>query len=89
MGAPTVEQRLKSMLAEQMGRLEDFFVGDVLLVSDLEMDELDAVDLALGLEEQWPGILWTEDFDLELLTSIRTFQGLVAYVTRRVGAPTH
>lgn len=80
MGKPSVEQLIRSAVAEQMACLEEFVTDDTLLIDDLGMDDLDAADLALGLEELWPGIPWTEDMDLNLLVSLRTFKSLVGYV---------
>lgn len=85
MSSRSVSRRLTSSLAEQMAYLEEFISDDVLLIDDLGMDDVDAADLALGLEELWPGHPWTDDVDLEKLSQLRTFGKLVVYVENELG----
>ena len=91
MSSRSVSHRLTTALAQQMARLEEFILDDVLLIDDLGMDELDSVDFAIGLEEMWPGRPWTDEVDLDKLRQLRTFGALVAYVEDELGsdAPPH
>lgn len=48
-----VEERIKKIIAEQLGVEEDDVVSDAKFVEDLGADSLDTVELVMALEEEF------------------------------------
>ena len=48
-----VEERVKKIIAEQLGVEEDEVVSDAKFVEDLGADSLDTVELVMALEEEF------------------------------------
>ncbi len=48
-----VEERIKKIIAEQLGVEEDDVVADAKFVEDLGADSLDTVELVMALEEEF------------------------------------
>ena len=70
-----IEQRVKKIVAEQLGVKEDEVVNTASFVEDLGSDSLDAVELVMALEEE---------FDIEIpdeeAEKITTVQSAIDYV---------
>ena len=77
----TVEERVKKIVAEQLGVKDEEVTSDASFVDDLGADSLDTVELVMALEEEF-GIEVPDD-DVE---SIRTVSDVVEYMTARVEA---
>ena len=74
-----LEQKLKVMIAEQLGLEVDEVQSDSDLADDLGADSLDMVEMVMDLEEVFG--FEVPDADAE---DIETFGELVAYVATRV-----
>ena len=72
----TVEERVKKIVAEQLGVKDEEVTSDASFVDDLGADSLDTVELVMALEEE---------FDIEVpdeaVESIRTIGDMERYVT--------
>jgi acyl carrier protein len=72
----TVEERVKKIVAEQLGVKDEEVTNDASFVDDLGADSLDTVELVMALEEE---------FDIEVpdeaVESIRTIGDMERYVT--------
>jgi len=49
----TVDERVKKIIAEQLGVEEDEVTSEASFVEDLEADSLDTVELVMALEEEF------------------------------------
>ena len=56
-----VEERIKKIIAEQLGVEEDDVVPDASFVEDLGADSLDTVELVMALEEEFDVEIPDED----------------------------
>ena len=72
----TIEERVKKIVAEQLGVKEDEVKNDSSFVEDLGADSLDTVELVMALEEEFE----TEIPD-EQAEKITTVQEAIDYVT--------
>ncbi len=63
----TVEERVKKIIAEQLGVEEDEVVPEAHFVEDLGADSLDTVELVMALEEEFEIEIPDEDAE-KLLT---------------------
>jgi acyl carrier protein len=50
---PTIEDRVKHIIADQVGRAGTDIRNDQNLDSDLDLDSLDLVEIGMGLEEEF------------------------------------
>jgi len=71
----TVTERVRKIVAEQLGVKEDELKNDASFVDDLGADSLDTVELVMALEEEFE----TEIPD-EKAEQITTVQGAIDYI---------
>ncbi|HCU04935.1 MAG: acyl carrier protein [Gammaproteobacteria bacterium GWE2_42_36] len=71
----TVEERVKRIVAEQLGAKEDEIKTEASFVEDLGADSLDTVELVMALEEEFGTEIPDEDAE-----KITTIQQAVDYV---------
>ena len=73
--ASSIEEKVKSIIVEQLGVNEQDVTGDAHFVDDLGADSLDTVELVMKFEE---------DFDIEIpdedAEKIQTVQDAVDYI---------
>ncbi len=74
----TVEQQVKSIVAEQLGVKLEQVVSDASFVDDLGADSLDTVELVMALEEEFETEIPDEDAE-----KITTVQQAINYITER------
>ena len=79
--AESVYERLKKIVAEQLGVEEEQVVPEASFVEDLNADSLDLVDLIMTLEEQFGMEISDEDAE-----KIVTVQDAINYVEEHVEA---
>lgn len=76
---PTIEERIKAIIVEQLGLEEVKVAGDASLIDDLGADSLDLVEVVMALEEE---------FDMEIpdqdAEDIETLGQAVTYVEKRL-----
>ena len=77
----TIEQRVRRIVAEQLGVKEEHFTNEASFFDDLDADSLDTIELILALEEE---------FEFEISESeaarLSTVQALIDFVTSRTQA---
>ena len=66
----SIEEQVKSIVAEQLGVKGDEVTNDASFVDDLGADSLDTVELVMALEEEFETEI--PDEDAEKLTSVGT-----------------
>ncbi|MCL5261332.1 MAG: acyl carrier protein [Gammaproteobacteria bacterium] len=64
----TIEERVKSIVAEQLGVEKDKITNEASFVDDLGADSLDTVELVMALEEEFGTEI--PDEDAEKITTI-------------------
>ena len=74
----SIEEQVKSIVAEQLGVKEDEVTNDASFVDDLGADSLDTVELVMALEEEFE----TESPDEEA-EKITTVQQAIDFVNAR------
>ncbi len=72
----TIEERVKKIVAEQLGVKLDEVTNDASFVEDLGADSLDTVELVMALEEEFETEI--PDEDAEKITKV---QEAIDYVT--------
>ena len=72
---PTIEERVKKIIAEQLGVNENEITNESSFVDDLGADSLDTVELVMALEEEFGTEI--PDDDAEKITTV---QQAVEYV---------
>ena len=75
----SIEQRVKAIVAEQLGVKEEEVTNDSSFVDDLGADSLDVVELVMALEEEFG--LEISDEDAEKLGTV---QEAIAYIDSHV-----
>lgn len=74
--AENIEQRVKTIIAEQTGNDESLITGEANIMDDLGADSLDVVETIMAIEEE---------FDIEIsddaAEKIQTVQDAIDYVT--------
>ena len=65
----TVDERVKKIIAEQLGVEEDEVVPEASFVEDLGADSLDTVELVMALEEEFE--IEIPDEDAEKITTVQ------------------
>jgi acyl carrier protein len=76
----SIEQQVKSIVAEQLGVKEDEVTNDASFVDDLGADSLDTVELVMALEEEFETEIPDEDAE-----KITTVQQAIDFVNARKG----
>ena len=74
----SIEEQVKSIVAEQLGVKEDEVTNDASFVDDLGADSLDTVELVMALEEEFE----TENHEEEA-EKIKTVQQAIDFVNAR------
>ena len=72
----TVEERVKKIVAEQLGVKDEEVTSDASFVDDLGADSLDTVELVMALEEEFETEIPDEDAE-----KITTVQQAINYVS--------
>ena len=75
-----IEQRVKKIVAEQLGVKADEIKNDASFVDDLGADSLDTVELVMALEEEFETEIPDEDAE-----KITTVQQAIDYIVSRKG----
>ena len=71
----TVDQRVKAIVAEQLGVKEEQVTSDASFVDDLGADSLDTVELVMALEEGFG--IEIPDEDAEKITTVKDAIGYI------------
>ncbi len=74
----SIEQRVKAIVAEQLGVKEEEVTNDSSFVDDLGADSLDTVELVMALEEEFETEIPDEDAE-----KITTVQQAIDYINER------
>ena len=70
---------VKEILVDQLGVSEDIIELKTSLYDDLDMDSLDAVDLAMTIEEQY-----SVEVPDEALENFKTVEDVVSFIESRI-----
>jgi acyl carrier protein len=71
----TIEERVKKIVAEQLGLKEEEITTEASFVDDLGADSLDTVELVMALEEEFETEIPDEDAE-----KIETIQDAIKYI---------
>ena len=74
----SIEEQVKSIVAEQLGVKEDEVTNEASFVDELGADSLDTVELVMALEEEFETEIPDEDAE-----KITTVQQAIDFVTSR------
>ncbi|MBL8198510.1 MAG: acyl carrier protein [Gammaproteobacteria bacterium] len=77
----SIEEQVKSIVAEQLGVKEEEVTNKASFVDDLGADSLDTVELVMALEEEFETEIPDEDAE-----KIKTVQQAIDYITQRAAA---
>ncbi|OEU59338.1 MAG: acyl carrier protein [Desulfuromonadales bacterium C00003094] len=72
----SIEEKVKQIVAEQLGVEEDQVTGAAAFMDDLGADSLDTVELVMALEEEFDIEISDEDAE-----KIATVQDAISYIT--------
>ena len=75
-----IEQRVKKIVAEQLGVAEGEIKSESSFVDDLGADSLDTVELVMALEEEFETEIPDEEAE-----KIKTVQNAIDYITAKAG----
>ena len=75
----SIEDRVKKIVSDQLGKSVDEIQSDSSFVDDLGADSLDTVELVMGLEEEFDTEI--PDEEAEKITSV---QEAIDYVTKNL-----
>jgi acyl carrier protein len=75
----SIEERVKKIVAEQLGVKEDDIQNSASFVEDLGADSLDTVELVMALEEEFETEIPDEDAE-----NITTVQHAIDYIERHL-----
>ena len=81
----TVFERVRKIIAEQLGAEEDDIKPNTSFVEDLNADSLDLVELIMSLEEEFSQGGQGFEISDEDAEKIVTVQDAVSYITEHVG----
>lgn len=76
----SIEEQVKSIVAEQLGVKEEEVTNDASFVDDLGADSLDTVELVMALEEEFETEIPDEEAE-----KITTVQQAIDFVNARAG----
>ena len=71
----SINERIKQIVAEQLGVDEDQVTNEASFMDDLGADSLDTVELVMALEEEFDIEISDEDAEI-----IQTFQDAIDYI---------
>ncbi|BCA79814.1 MAG: acyl carrier protein [Desulfuromonadales bacterium] len=74
----SIEERVKQIVAEQLGVDEDQVTNDASFMDDLGADSLDTVELVMALEEEFDVEISDEDAE-----KIQTVQDAISYISEQ------
>ena len=77
----SIEEQVKSIVAEQLGVKEEEVTNKASFVDDLGADSLDTVELVMALEEEFETEIPDEDAE-----KVKTVQQAIDYITQRAAA---
>ncbi len=77
----SIEEQVKSIVAEQLGVKEEEVTNDASFVDDLGADSLDTVELVMALEEEFETEIPDEEAE-----KITTVQQAIDFITARQNA---
>ncbi len=77
--ASNAEERLRKIIAEQLGVPEEEVVPDASFIEDLNADSLEMVDLIISLEEEFGVQVSDEDAE-----KIKTVKDAIDYLTEHL-----
>lgn len=77
----SIEEQVKSIVAEQLGVKEEEVMNQASFVDDLGADSLDTVELVMALEEEFETEIPDEDAE-----KIKTVQQAIDYISQRASA---
>lgn len=77
----SIEEQVKSIVAEQLGVKEDEVTNEASFVDDLGADSLDTVELVMALEEEFETEIPDEEAE-----KIKTVQQAIDFITKRSAA---
>ncbi|WP_225073469.1 acyl carrier protein [Desulfuromonas sp. CSMB_57] len=72
----SIEEKVKQIIAEQLGVDEEQVTGDASFMDDLGADSLDTVELVMALEEEFDIEISDEDAE-----KIQTVQDAIDYIS--------
>ena len=75
----SIEERVKKIVAEQLGVKEEDVKNEASFVEDLGADSLDSVTLVMALEDEFGGSINDND-----AKSLATVGDVISYISRRV-----
>lgn len=73
-----ISERVKSIVAEQLGAAADDVTSKASLIEDLGADSLDIVELVMALEEEYEMEIPDEDAE-----KIQTVEDIVSYISNK------
>jgi acyl carrier protein len=73
-----ISERVKSIVAEQLGAAADDVTSKASLIEDLGADSLDIVELVMALEEEYEMEIPDEDAE-----KIQTVEDIVTYISNK------
>ena len=76
----SIEEQVKSIVAEQLGVKEDEVTNDASFVDDLGADSLDTVELVMAFEEEFGAEIPDEDAE-----KITTVKEAIDYINKHLG----
>ena len=85
---PSVADRVKKVVVEQLGVDDDQVVSEASFVDDLNADSLDLVELIMAFEEEFSDGELTIEISDEDAERIRTVQNSVDYIKEKGVADT-
>ena len=81
----SIEEQVKSIVAEQLGVKEDEVTNDASFVDDLGADSLDTVELVMALEEEFETEI--PDEEAEKITTVQQLIDAKARQSSRLSLP--
>ena len=81
----SIEEQVKSIVAEQLGVKEDEVTNDASFVDDLGADSLDTVELVMALEEEFETEI--PDEEAEKITTVQQAIDFITSFTARLNEP--